>query len=203
MAERKKQQNVGHQGFYIAFTLMLILLGIWAFAPEKMFEGTWKIEQHEILDAGGAGTNEWVLAQSMHLTAALNEYATNMAGGIAKDSTPMIAAWTIDRAEASIIWINLIAYRAFILIMWFLIGIPFVVATAVDAFYAREIAKETFVAQSPNRHKLGVGVFHWTHIVLTVWIMLPFHLPYLVIPSFTVLNAASIWIWIRNLQKRL
>lgn len=199
----KKQQNKGSNGFYTAAILLIVLFGFWALAPEKMFETTWQTEQHEIFDAGGSETNAWILSQSLRVTDGLNKAATDMVKDISQATPTSMAEWEANRIEASIIWTNLIIYRGFILVMWILLGIPLVVAATIDAYYAREIAKEAFVAQSPNRHKIGVNIFHWGHLVLTAWIILPVHLPFLVMPCFTVLIAFSVWIWIRNLQKRL
>lgn len=204
MADKKQQSSNGHQGFYMALTMVLIFLCIWAFAPEKLFETTWETEQHEILNAGGAKTNDWILSQSLHATEGLNSLAADMTGDLGGKGMPdSTYKWMLERVAVSIVWANMVVYRGFILVMWILLGLPLVIATAIDAYYAREIAKERFSAQSPSRHKVGVKVFHLSHIVLLVWIISPVHLPFLVIPFFTLLIAVSMWMWISNLQKRL
>ena len=201
MAEKKPQKSEGW-GLFIAIILLMALLAIWAFTPVKLFESTWHSEQREIMENGGAATNEWILSQSMAKMANFDKSASDSIKGVNADALS-INVWLMERIEASVIWANLIAYRIYIFVMWVLLGMPLVAATAVDGFYTREIHKDSFISQSPIKHKMGVKIFHLVNFALIAWLIIPLPMPFILLPGMTIVMAMSLWFWVSNLQKRL
>lgn len=198
MAEKKPQKSEGW-GLFIVITLLMALLAIWAFTPVKIFESTWQSEQREIIENGGAATNEWILSQSMAKMANFDKSASDSIEGM--DAGALV--WLMERVEASVIWANLIAYRIYIFVMWVLLGMPLVAATVVDGFYTREIHKDSFISQSPIKHKMGVKIFHLVNFALIAWLIIPLPMPFILLPGITIVMAMSLWFWVSNLQKRL
>jgi hypothetical protein len=103
----------------------------------------------------------------------------------------------------TLLWASLIVYRAYVLMMWALIGIPLILAASVDGLFIREIRKHSFVSQSPIRHKIGIHFFRLVSVVMVVWLCLPVPAPVFVAPSVICFMAFSLWLWAGNLQKRL
>lgn len=202
MAEKKQQKSEGW-GLFVTVTLLIALLAIWAFTPAKIFESTWRSEQHQVIDYGGTATNEWILSQSMSKLGDFDKSANDSIKGMNNTSAVSINVWLMERIEASVIWANLIAYRIYIFVMWVLLGMPLVAATAVDGFYTREIYKDSFISQSPIKHKMGVKVFHLVNIALVAWLITPLPMPFILLPGITIVMAMSLWFWVSNLQKRL
>jgi len=202
MAQQKQQQKNSNTTFYTVMIVFLIALMVWAFTPLKIFESTWQAEQQQVIDYGGSRTNEWLLSQSMSKVSDFTKSGNSSEKSLG-DNAFTSNSWSIERLYASIIWVNLIVYRAYILIMWVLLGMPFVAATAVDGFYTREINKESFISQSPIRHKMGVKLFHWLHAGVVAWLIIPWPMPFFIMPLTTIIIGSSLWFWISNLQKRL
>jgi hypothetical protein len=111
--------------------------------------------------------------------------------------------WLADRIYASVLWGTTVAYRAYALLMWGLLGIPLILAASVDGFYVREIRKTAFISQSPIRHKIGVHFFRLVSIAMVLWLFLPVPMPIIAAPAVVCFMALSLWLWVGNLQKRL
>jgi hypothetical protein len=196
---RKDQRN-DEWGRFIAILLTIGFIAAWALIPSKVLESTWAAEQQQMTTWAGDTVNRWVLSQ-----------ATDMLSGTAKDAlaaandlgTSQIERWLMDRIYASFLWISLIVYRAYALLMWGLLGIPLILAASVDGFYVREIRKTSFISQSPIRHKIGIHFFRLVTIGMLVWLCLPAPAPLVAAPAVILFAAASLWLWVSNLQKRL
>jgi hypothetical protein len=126
-----------------------------------------------------------------------------LAEGMPQIKGSEIDHWATDRIYTSLIWLNLITYRSFTLLMWGLLGIPFVLAASVDGFYLREIRKTSFVSQSPIRHKIGIHFFKLVSVAVLVWLCIPVPMPFIVAPTVICFLALSLWLWVGHLQKRL
>lgn len=202
MADKTKEKP---SGFAIAVLYLIIFcsIGIFAFMPVNAFEAAFRAEQQETIGYGGERTNSWILSQSSSLVSGASKYAIDLSSSTTKSTNAAIGVWTLSRIQASLIWVSLVAYRVYLLIMWLLLGFPFFIATTIDAHYNREISKDSFVAQSPIRHKVGVKFFYMAIYMGIFWLFVPFHVPTLLIPIFEILFAMSSWMWIVNLQKRL
>lgn len=199
MAQQKKQTE-SNSGFYALIFLLLVLLGIGLFTPYKIIESTWKSEQEQIIDYGGTETNEWLLSQSMPF---VKDLATKLRSSAENSSSSQVDAWLMERIDVSLIWINLFGYRLFVAVMWMLLCMPLLTSAIIDGFYTREINKDSFISQSPIKHKVGVKLTHYLLIAVVIWLIIPLPIPSWIIPCVMSVKAITSWFWISNLQKRL
>jgi len=195
--QEKKQ---GPWGTFIAVILFVGLMATWALIPSKVLEASWQAEQTQMKTWAGDAANRWIMLQ-----------ATGVMGGAAKDAGTTAAGmgdsaierWLVDRIYASLLWANIIVYRAQALVMWGLLGIPLVLAASMDGYYVREIRKNSFTSQSPIRHSIGIHFFRLVTIAMVVWLCLPIPAPIIAAPAVILFASASLWLWVGNLQKRL
>lgn len=190
----------GEWGSFIAVLLLIGFLAAWALIPVRIIDATWLAEQQQMTRWAGEGANQWVNFQT---ASALNVMAQDAGKAAARLSPSEIDHWAMDRIYTSLIWLNLIIYRSFTLLMWGLLGIPFVLAASVDGFYLREIRKTSFVSQSPIRHKIGIHFFKLVSFAVLVWLCVPVPMPFITAPVVICFLAMSLWLWVGHLQKRL
>jgi len=198
MAEPDK--NGSAWGTFIAVILVLAFLVGWALTPSKFLEVAWKNEQQQMNDWAGGATNRWIVMQAADTFSQIAKEAEATMKTIGNSQTER---WLSDRLYATVLWLNITVYRGFALLMWALLGIPLVMAAAIDGFYVREIRKASFMAQSPIRHQIGIRFFNAGLILLVLWLCVPITMPVLTAPVFGCILPFSIWLWIGNLQKRL
>ena len=196
----RQEQKRGEWGSFIAVLLMIGFLAAWALIPVRFIDATWLAEQQQMTRWAGEGANQWVMFQT---ASALNVLAQDAGKAAAGMSRREIDHWDMDRIYTSLIWLNLITYRSFTLLMWGLLGIPFVLAASVDGFYLREIRKTSFVSQSPIRHKIGIHFFKLVSVAVLVWLCIPVPIPFIAAPVVICFLALSIWLWVGHLQQRL
>jgi len=196
----RQEQKRGEWGSFIAVLLLIGFLAAWALIPVRIIDATWLAEQQQMTRWAGEGANQWVILQT---ASALNVMAKDAGKAAAGMSRREIDHWAMDRIYTSLIWLNLITYRSFTLLMWGLLGIPFVLAASVDGFYLREIRKTSFVSQSPIRHKIGIHFFKLVSVAVLVWLCIPVPMPFIAAPVVICFLALSIWLWVGHLQKRL
>lgn len=196
----RQEQKRGEWGSFIAVLLLIGVLATWALIPVRVIDATWLAEQQQMTRWAGERANQWVILQT---ASALNVIAQDAGKVAAELSRREINHWATDRIYTSLIWLNLITYRSFTLLMWGLLGIPFVLAASVDGFYLREIRKTSFVSQSPIRHKIGIHFFKLVSVAVLVWLCIPVPVPFIAAPVVICFLALSIWLWVGHLQKRL
>lgn len=196
----RQEQKRGEWGSFFAVLLLVGLLAAWALIPVRVIDATWQAEQQQMTRWAGEGANQWIVLQT---ASALSETAKDAGKAAASLSKSDIERWLTDRIYASLIWGNLITYRSFTLLMWGLLGIPFVLAASVDGFYLREIRKTSFVSQSPIRHKIGIHFFKLVSLAILVWLCIPVPMPFIAAPTVICFLALSLWLWVGHLQKRL
>ena len=196
----RQEQKRGEWGSFIAVLLLIGVLATWALIPVRVIDATWLAEQQQMTRWAGEGANQWVILQT---ASALNVIAQDAGKVAAELSRREINHWATDRIYTSLIWLNLITYRSFTLLMWGLLGIPFVLAASVDGFYLREIRKTSFVSQSPIRHKIGIHFFKVVSVAVLVWLFIPVPMPFIAAPVVICFLSLSIWLWVGHLQKRL
>ncbi len=197
---RQVSKKQGEWGSFVAVMLIAGLIAAWALIPARVLEETWQAEQQQMSAWAGETASRWVMAQaadSLGGTAREAAKAANDLGG------SQIEKWLTDRIYASLIWANVVAYRAYALMMWALLGIPLILAASVDGFYVREIRKTAFISQSPIRHKIGIHFFRLVSIAMVLWLFLPAPMPIIAAPAVVCFMAISLWLWVGNLQKRL
>ena len=196
----RQGQKRGEWGSFFAVLLLIGFLAAWALIPVRVIDATWQAEQQQMTRWAGEGANQWIVLQT---ASALSETATDAGKAASSLSKSDIERWLTDRIYASLIWGNLITYRSFTLLMWGLLGIPFVLAASVDGFYLREIRKTSFVSQSPIRHKIGIHFFKLVSVAVLVWLCIPVPMPFIAAPTVICFLALSLWLWVGHLQKRL
>ena len=179
---------------------MVAVLAGWALIPVKVMETSWRTEQETMAAWAGEGTRRWIESQAGEM---LNQVAREGAKAVNGMGSSQIDGWLAGRVYVTLLWASLVVYRAYVLMMWALIGIPLILAASVDGLYMREIRKHSFVSQSPIRHKIGIHFFRLVSVVMVVWLCLPVPAPVFVAPSVFCLLAFSFWLWAGNLQKRL
>jgi len=196
----RQEQKRGEWGSFFAVLLLIGFLAAWALIPVRVIDATWQAEQQQMTRWAGEGANRWIVLQT---ASALSETAKDAGKAAASLSKSDIERWLTDRIYASLIWGNLITYRSFTLLMWGLLGIPFVLAASVDGFYLREIRKTSFVSQSPIRHNIGIHLFKLVSLAILVWLCIPVPMPFIAAPTVICFLALSLWLWVGHLQKRL
>lgn len=196
----RQEQKRGEWGPFFAMLLLIGFTAAWALIPVHVLDATWQAEQQQMKSWAGEGANQRL---SLQTASALSETAKNASKTADSLSQGVIDRWLTERIYASLIWVNLITYRSFTLLMWGLLGIPFVLATSVDGFYLREIRKTSFVSQSPIRHKIGIHFFKLVSLAVLVWLCVPAPMPFIAAPMVICFLAMSLWLWVGHLQKRL
>jgi hypothetical protein len=194
--ERKR----GEWGAFVGIVLLVGTLAAWALIPVKFMESSWHTEKASIATWAGEGTHLWIESQAGEM---LNQVAKEGSRTVDGMGRSRFDGWLVGRVYVTILWASLIIYRAYVLMMWALIGIPLVIAASIDGLYVREIRKHSFVSQSPIRHKIGIHFFRLVTIVMVVWLCMPIPAPVFVAPSVISFMAFSLWLWASNLQKRL
>lgn len=197
---RNEQRKRGEWATFIATLLVAGLLAAWALIPTKVLEATWQVEQQQMSAWAGESANRWILSQAV---GAMNGTARDAERTVSSLGDSGVERWLTDRIYASLLWANLIVYRAHALMMWGLLGIPLILAASVDGFYVREIRKTAFISQSPIRHKIGVHSFRLVGVAMVAWLCLPVPMPVIVAPVVVCFAAFSLWLWVGHLQKRL
>jgi hypothetical protein len=197
------RQATKKQGEWWVFVATIMLVGFvaaWALIPSRVLEQTWQAERAQLRAWAGERTEHWIATQAMPAIFRMAEDAVKTAGGLGGSG---IERWLADRTYASVLWLSIMTFRTYALVMWLLLGIPLLLAAAVDGFYVREIRKNAFISQSPIRHKIGVHFMRIVGIAIVIWLMLPVPMPLIVAPTVLLFKALSIWLWMGNLQKRL
>lgn len=199
-AARQSGRQRGEWSTFFAVLLAFAFLAAWALIPPGVLETTWQGEQRQMTQWAGQQTNRWIVSKAAGSLRDAAMEAWNAADGLGGGR---YETWMTERLYVTLLWANLVLYRAHTLLMWGLLGIPLILAASVDGFYVREIRKTAFVSQSPMRHMLGVRLFRLVTVAMLIWLCLPAPMPIMVAPLVIALAAVSLWLWVANLQKRL
>lgn len=194
--ERKR----GEWGAFVGIVMMVGILAVWALIPIRVMESSWRAELESLSAWAGESTCQWIESQAGELLRQVAREGARVVDGMGYSP---VDGWLAGRVYVTLLWVSLIVFRAYVLMMWALIGIPLILAASLDGLYIREIRKHSFVSQSPIRHKIGVHFFRLVSIVMVVWLCSPIPAPVLVAPSVIGFMAFSLWLWAGNLQKRL
>lgn len=198
MAKRSEKENDGWR--LVAMIGLIGFITCWGACSTEYIERVLHLEHLTMMSLADANTDHWLQEQAARV---LKPVALDGAVLIDKLDGKVMDAWLGQRILVSVHWANLILYRGFSLVMWSLIGLPLVLAAAVDGFMVREIRKQSFVSQSPIRHMIGMNFTRAVMVVMTIWLVLPVPVPAILAPALAGLFALSLWLWAANLQKRL
>ncbi|MDP2779609.1 hypothetical protein [Devosia sp.] len=199
MADKK---NKGGIGAAIVMFAVLGAMAVWTLISPEFLMNSLQAERAFAVQMGGVASDRWIYTQS--ISASMD---------IIKDSTSaiketevlpaMMKNWSQERAIVTWLWYSLITYRANMLLLYFFILFPFVIAITLDGWGVREISMHRFSSQSPIKHRMGVVISNTTLIGVAIWIALPFPIPAVVAPLAIIAIGFSSWVWLSNLQKRI
>lgn len=196
----KKQEKQGEWSSFFAIVLLFCFVAALLFVPTKVLENTWQEEQLQMHEWAGDVASQQLLLQTSTVMLSIVKDANKSTGTMGNNQ---IETWLADRIYAWVHWFAMIVYRLYSLLMWSLIGIPFLMAACADGYYVREIRKTSFTSQSPIRHKIGVHFSKMVTLAMTAWLCLPIKAPIFAAPMVIFFMALSMWLWLGNLQKRL
>ena len=186
----------------IAMFVALIALAAWAFIPPSFLMKSIEAERTFSIGLGGQASDQWIYTQTL---ASSMDYLKSSASSI-KDTQALpsaIRGWAQERIIATWLWLSLITYRGFMLLLYFFILFPLVVALSMDGWGVREISTHRFSSQSPMKHRFGVVISNLTLIGVAIWLALPFPIPSVVAPLAIIAVGFSSWMWLSNMQKRI
>jgi len=199
MAEKKNRRSFGTT---LAFISILGGLAVWALVTPEYLMRSLQSEREFSMRMGGVDADRWIYTQS--ISGSMNIIKNSTSAIKDTQSLPaMMKSWSQERIIVTWLWTSLITYRAYMLLLYFFILFPFVIAITMDGWGVREISMHRFSSQSPMKHRFGVVVSNTTLICVAIWIILPFPIPSVVAPLAILAIGFSSWVWLRNLQKRI
>ena len=196
----RPEKKPGEWGAFFSIVLMVGILATWELIAVLVLVSSWLTYLESMAAWAGEGTRRWIESQAGEM---LSQVAKEGAKAVNGMGSSQIDGWLSGRVYVTLLWASLVVYRAYVLMMWALIGIPLILAASVDGLFIREIRKHSFVSQSPIRHTIGIHFFRLVSVVMVVWLCLPVPAPVFVAPSVICFMAFSLWLWAGNLQKRL
>lgn len=199
MADKKDK---GSSGAVVALFVILGTFAVWSLISPEYLMNALRAERAFAIQMGGAESDHWIYTQSLAVSMDFIKDSTSAI----KDTQAlpsMMKHWSQERVIVSWLWFSLITYRVFMLLLYFFILFPFVIAVIMDGWGVREISMHRFSSQSPMKHRMGVIISNTTLIAIVFWIALPFPIPSVVAPLAIISIGLSSWIWLRNLQKRI
>lgn len=197
----KKSEGSGTKGV-IAMFAILIALAVWVFISPSFLMKSIEAERAFAVALGGQASDRWIYTKTLESSM---DYLKSSASSI-KDTKALpnaIRGWAQERIIATWLWLSLITYRGFMLLLYFFILFPLVIALSMDGWGVREISTHRFSSQSPMKHRMGVVISNFTLIGVAVWIVLPFPIPAVVAPLAIIALGFSSWMWLSNMQKRI
>lgn len=199
MADKKDK---GGSGAVIAMFALLGALAAWSLISPEFLMKSLQAERTFAVQMGGSDSDRWIYTQSL---SASMDFIKDSTSAI-KDTQAlpsMMKNWSQERVIVTWLWFSLISYRAYMLLLYFFILFPFVIAITMDGWGVRQISMHRFSSQSPMKHRFGVVISNTTLICVAIWIVLPFPIPSVVAPLAIVAIGFSSWVWLSNLQKRI
>ena len=175
---------------------------IWALITPEFLMNALHSEREFSMQMGGADADRWIYTQSISGSMDIIKDSTSVIKGTESLPVP-VKRWAQERVIVTWLWFSLITYRVYMLLLYFFILFPFVIAITMDGWGVREISMHRFSSQSPMKHRFGVVISNTTIICVAIWIILPFPIPSVVAPLAILAIGFSSWVWLSNLQKRI
>jgi len=199
MADKKDK---GSSGAVVAMFVILGAMAVWSLVSPEFLMSSLQAERAFSVAMGGTDSDRWIYSQSIAVSMDFIKDSTSAI----KDTQAlpsMMKHWAQERVIVTWLWYSLITYRAYMLLLYFFILFPFVIAITMDGWGVREISMHRFSSQSPMKHRMGVIISNTTLIAIAIWIALPFPIPSVVAPLAIIAIGFSSWVWLSNLQKRI
>ncbi len=199
MADKKDK---GSSGAVVAMFVILGAMAVWSLISPEFLMNSLQAERAFSVAMGGTDSDRWIYSQSI---AASMDFIKDSTSAIRDTQAlpSMMKHWSQERVIVTWLWYSLITYRAYMLLLYFFILFPFVIAITMDGWGVREISMHRFSSQSPMKHRMGVIISNTTLIAIAIWIALPFPIPSVVAPLAIIAIGFSSWVWLSNLQKRI
>ena len=199
MAEKKES---GGMGITLIIILVVVGMAVWATISPAYLMSTLKQERAFTLDLGGGAADQWIYTKTM---ATSIEQLKDVTTGIKQATTlpSVMRDWVQNRILSTWLWGTLIMYRAYMMLLYFFILMPFTLAIFLDGWWVREISMHRFSSQSAARHRVGVVISTMTLFGVCIWIVIPFPIPSVVAPLAIISVGFASWMWLSNLQKRI
>ena len=201
MADKKDKGSSG-SGAVITMFVILGAIAVWSLISPEFLMNSLQAERAFAVQMGGIDSDRWIYTQSISAGTDLLKDSTSAI----KDTQAlpsMVKNWSQERIIVSWLWYSLIIYRAYTLLLYFFILLPYVIPITMDGCGVREIRMHRISSQSPMKHRFGVILSNTTLICAAIWIVLPFPIPSVVAPLAIMAVGMAGWIWLVNLQKRI
>lgn len=199
MAEKNHK---GSSGATLALLGVLAVMAVWALVTPEYLMRSLQSEREFSMHMGGADADRWIYTQSISGSMDIIKDSTSVIKSA--DSLPApVKRWTQERVIVTWLWASLITYRAYMLLLYFFVLMPFVMALSMDGWGVREISMHRFSSQSPMKHRMGVVISNANLAFVAIWMVLPMPIPAVFAPLAILAMGVASWIWLSNLQKRI
>lgn len=197
------KKNNGNMWVSVAlFAVLTAAVVVWGtITPEYLMESL-QSEREFSMRMGGAGADQWIYTQAIAESTGVIKDAASIFKGTESLPGP-VRRWAQERVIVTWLWASLVTYRAYMLLLYFLVLFPFVIAITIDGWGVREISTHRFSFQSPIRHRMGVIVLSASLAFVVIWLLLPTPIPAVFAPLAIIAMGVANWIWLGNLQKRI
>ena len=203
MASDQKEQG----GFKTLWMVLVLFaaMGAWMFISTGQLLTTLVEERSFVAQLSGRQAEQWIFSKMI-------DSSSHQLGDVAKavhiegarqDVPAVFREWILDRILVTWLWGTLILYRLNVLLLFWLILMPFTIAVAADGFYTRLIRTFRFSSQSPIRHRVGVTLSMISIFSALIWLILPVPMPTMIAPLVIIAVGWATWMWESNLQKRI
>lgn len=199
MADKKSKGSVWAN---VALFVVLAATAVWGLITPEYLMKSLQSEREFSMHMGGVGADQWIYTQSISGSMDIIKDPTTMLKGTGSLPGP-IRRWAQERVIVTWLWASLIAYRAYMLLLYFFVLFPFVIAITMDGWSVREISTHRFSFQSPIKHRMGVLVLSGSLTIAVIWLLLPTPIPAVFAPLAILAVGVANWIWLSNLQKRI
>lgn len=199
MADKK---NKGSFGATIAMVAILAAAAVWALITPEYLMGSLQSERDFSMKMGGVDADRWIYTHSISGSMDIIKDSTSVIKGTESLPAP-VRRWAQERIIVTWLWASLITYRAYMLLLYFFVLMPFVFAISMDGWGVREISMHRFSSQSPMKHRMGVVISNANLFFVAFWMVLPIPIPAVFAPLSILAMGIASWIWLSNLQKRI
>ncbi len=199
MADKKHKSS-----FWTTMSMISIVVAVamWALiTPESMMKSL-QSERDFSMKMGGVDADRWIYTQSISGSMDIIKDSTSVIKGTESLPAP-VRRWAQERIIVTWLWASLITYRAYMLLLYFFVLMPFVFAISMDGWGVREISMHRFSSQSPMKHRMGVVISNANLFFVAFWMVLPIPIPAVFAPLSILAMGIASWIWLSNLQKRI
>lgn len=199
MADKKNKSS-----FWATMSMVALLVAVamWSLITPESMMNSLQSERDFSMKMGGIDADRWIYTQSISGSMDIIKDSTSVIKETESLPAP-VRRWAQERVIVTWLWFSLITYRAYMLLLYFFVLFPFVMALSMDGWGVREISMHRFSSQSPMKHRMGVVISNANLMFVAVWIIIPIPIPAVFAPISILAMGVASWIWLSNLQKRI